>query len=504
MTDHEVIIVGAGFGGMGAAISLKRLGYGTSSSDLLIVEREDDLGGTWHVNHYPGLAVDIASVTYSYSFEPNPHWQNWFARGPELKAYAEHVAEKYDLRRHMEFGISAEGARWDAEAQHWIVTTAPVAGPGKGKQTVRTARFLMTATGFLSQPKLPDIEGVHDFAGTVIHTAKWDDTVDLEGKRVAVIGTGATAVQLIPQIAKRASALTVYQRTPIWVTPKNDFKIPAPVRTLFAAVPATQRVARAANGAWLEGMMVTAVLHYKQAKLLNAGAAALAKGHLRRQVTDPETRRKLTPDYSFGCKRPTFSNDYYPTFNKSHVTLETTPITKITPTGIVTADGSSTDIDVLVLATGFNLWDTNFPAFEVIGRDGRDLGKSWRQDGYHAFEGVSVPGFPNFISLNSPYSYSGLSYFMTIEVQMRHLERLLSAMAEQGAGTFEISDEADARFLAQMLEKMDDTVFNQGSCGTARSYYYTNEGDAVLLRPTSSSSARKAVEAFGLEDYSFS
>lgn len=501
MTDHEVIIVGAGFGGMGAAITLKRLGYGTAEKDLLIIEREDDLGGTWHVNHYPGLAVDIASVTYSYSFEPNPHWKNWFARGPELKAYAEHVADKYDLRRHMAFGVSAEGARWDEEQQHWIVTTRPVAG---GAGTSRTAKHLMTATGFLSQPRLPDIEGIDDFAGTVIHTAKWDDSVDLEGKQIAVIGTGATAVQLIPRIAKKASALTVYQRTPIWVTPKNDFKIPAPVRTLFAAQPWTQRVARAANSAWLEGMMVTAVLHYKQAKLLNAGAAALAKAHLRRQVHDPVTRRKLTPDYSFGCKRPTFSNDFYPTFNKSHVALETTPISRITPTGIVTTDGNETPVDVLVLATGFNLWDTNFPAFEVIGREGRDLGKSWRTSGYHAFEGVTVPGFPNFISLNSPYSYSGLSYFMTIEVQMRHLERLFTEMTEQGAETFEVTARADAEFLDHMLERMDDTVFAQGSCGTARSYYYTNEGDAVLLRPTSSGHARKAVEAFPLEDYSFS
>ncbi len=499
MTDHDVIIIGAGFGGMGAAISLKRLGY----DDIAILEREDDLGGTWHVNHYPGLAVDIASVTYSYSFEPNPYWKHWFARGHELKQYAGHVADKYDLRRHMEFGVLAEGARWDEEAQHWVLTTRPVGG---GRRKTRTTRFLMTATGFLSQPKLPDIEGVDEFAGAVIHTAKWDDSVDLDGKRIAVIGTGATAVQLIPTIAKRAGHLTVFQRTPIWVTPKTDFTIPGPVQQLFAAQPWTQRVARKANSMWLEGMMVTAVLHYKQAKLLNQGAAALAKAHLRRQVRAPETRQKLTPDYSFGCKRPTFSNDYYPTFNRDNVALETTAIERITPTAVVTVDAQTNErraheIDVLVLATGFNLWDTNFPAFEIIGKDGKDLGKSWRTHGYHAFEGVSVPGFPNFISLNSPYSYSGLSYFMTIEVQMRHIERLFGELAERTAQTFEVKQAADRAFLDQMLERMDDTVFNQGSCGTARSYYYTNEGDAVLLRPTSSGNARKAVDAFPLTDY---
>lgn len=500
MTDHDVIIVGAGFGGMGAAISLKRLGYGRDAASLAILDREDDLGGTWHVNRYPGLAVDIASVTYSYSFEPNPHWEHWFARGPELKRYAEHVADKYDLRRHLELGVKVEGARWDDEDQHWVVTTTPVAG---GETRTRTATYLMTATGFLSQPRLPDIAGVHDFTGTVIHTAKWDDTAELSGKRVAVIGTGATAVQLIPVIAREAAALTVYQRTPIWVTPKADFRIPRPMRSLFAAAPWTQRLARRANSAWLESMMVTGVLHYKQAKLFNQGAAALAKAHLRRQVADPELRDKLTPDYSFGCKRPTFSNDYYPAFTKPHVSLETTPISRITERGVVTDDGRETEVDVLVLATGFNLWDTNFPAIEVIGRDGRNLGKEWRESGYHAYEGVTVAGFPNFVTLNSPYSYSGLSYFMTIEVQMRHLERLFGELRRRGERTFEITERADRDFLAHMLARMDDTVFVQGSCATARSYYYTNEGDAVLLRPTSSANARRAVESFPLDDYSY-
>jgi len=495
MTDHDVTIIGAGFGGMGAAIALKRLGYGTESRrDLLILEREDDLGGTWHVNHYPGLAVDIASVTYSYSFEPNPHWQHWFARGSELKSYAEHVADKYDLRRHMRFGVSVEGAVWDEDEQHWVVST------GTGSHTTR---FLLTATGFLSQPRLPDIEGVHDFAGEVIHTAKWDDEADLTGKGVAVIGTGATAVQLVPQIAEVATELTVFQRTPIWVTPKSDFRIPRLVQRLFALQPWTQRVARKVNSTWLEAMMVTAVLHYRQARFFNRAAAALSRRHLHKQVADPELRRKLTPDYSFGCKRPTFSNEYFPTFTEDHVTLETTPIERITQSGVVTSDGRETPIDTLVLATGFNLWDSNFPAIEVIGREGRSLRKWWREEGYSAYEGVTVPAFPNFVTLNSPYSYSGLSYFMTIEVQMRHLERLFGELGDRGAETFEISERANAEFLAHMLERMDDTVFNLGACSTSRSYYFTNEGDAVILRPTSSGSARKAVQRFPISDYQF-
>src|SRR4051812_32115613 len=278
MADHEVTIVGAGFGGMGAAISLKRLGYGEASRDLLILEREDDLGGTWHVNHYPGLAVDIASVTYSYSFEPNPYWEHWFARGAELKKYAGHVADTYDLRRHMRFGVSVEGARWDEDEQHWVVSTS-----SNGERDTHTTRFLMTATGFLSQPRLPDIEGVHDFGGEVVHTADWDDSADLTGKRVAVIGTGATAVQLVPEIARVAAQLTVFQRTPIWVTPKTDFRIPRALQRLFAVQPWTQRLARRANGAWLEAVMVSAVLHYRQARIFNQAAAAVSRRHLRRQ-----------------------------------------------------------------------------------------------------------------------------------------------------------------------------------------------------------------------------
>ena len=490
MAQHDAVIVGAGFGGMGAAIQLKRLGY----DDFVILEREDDLGGTWHVNRYPGLAVDIASVTYSYSFEPNPSWTHWFARGPELKEYAAHVADTYDLRRHMRFGISVDGARWDPDEQHWVVSSSD------GRSV--TATYLFTATGFLSQPKLPEIEGVTDFRGRVLHTAKWDDSVDLDGKRVAVIGTGATAVQLIPELARRAKALTVFQRTAIWVTPKADFAIPRPVRRVFARLPVTQRLARAANSAWLEAMMVSAVLHYKQAKVLNRGAAVLGRAHLRRQVRDPELRRQLTPDYSFGCKRPTFSNDYFPTFTREHVSLETAPIQRITSDSIVTSAGE-TKVDVLVLATGFSLWETNFPAIEVIGREGRNLGKWWRDTRFQAYEGVTVPSFPNFITLASPYSYSGLSYFTTIEAQMRHIERLFGEMHRRGATTFEVRDPANAEFLGRMTEKLEDSVFTLGSCATSRSYYFNQHGEAVILRPTSTRNAHREAQRFPVDDYAY-
>ncbi|MFD8495256.1 flavin-containing monooxygenase [Amycolatopsis sp. NPDC059657] len=491
MSTYDAIIVGAGFGGMGAAIQLNRLGY----DNLLILERESDLGGTWHVNHYPGLAVDIPSATYSYSFEPNPDWSRLFAPGRELKRYAEHVADKYRLRRYMRFGTEVTGAVWDADRAQWTVSRRD-GGPV-------TAKYLLTATGFLSQPKKPDIDGIGTFAGKVIHTTDWDDGYDLTGKRVAVIGTGATAVQLIPELAKVAAEMTVYQRTPIWVSPKPDLAVPSALRRAFAAVPLTQRIARWAGSAILELMMVTGVLHYKQLPAANRLGERWCRAHLRRQIRDPELRRKLTPRYSFGCKRPTFSNDYYPTFTRDHVHLETTSIARVDETGIVTADGERRDIDVLVLATGFDLWEANFPAIEIIGRGGRDLGKWWRENRFQAYEGVTVPRFPNFISLNSPYSYSGLSYFTTIETQMRHMDRLFTAMRARGATEFEVTQHANDEFLGRMREKVGDSIFALGQCSAANSYYFNPHGEATLLRPSSTANAHREAGRFPLEDYSF-
>jgi len=491
MSIYDAVIVGAGFGGMGAAIQLRRQGY----DDLVILEREDDLGGTWHVNRYPGLAVDIPSATYSYSFEPNPHWSRLFAPGPELKKYAEHVADKYDLRSAMRFDTVVTGARWEEETGSWAVTI-------EGGETVR-GRFLLTATGFLSQPRLPDIPGVEEFAGTVMHTTRWDDDVDLQGRRIGIIGTGATAVQLIPELAKVAEHLTVYQRTPIYVSPKLDGPVPGVVRGAFAKVPLTQRLARLTGTSILEVMMVAGVLHFKQVSWANQLGKAVCARHLKSQIKDPDLRARLTPDYDFGCKRPTFSNTYYPTFTRPHVTLETTSIDHVDAGGIVTTDGHRVDLDVLVLATGFNLWDTNFPAIEIIGRDGRNLGEWWRENRFCAYEGIAIPKFPNFFSLNSPYSYSGLSYFTTIETQMAHLGRLLTEMERRDADVVEVSARANEEFLDRVTGLLENSVFNAGDCTTARSYYFNQHGEAVLLRPTSTLSAVREATRFPLDDYTF-
>jgi cation diffusion facilitator CzcD-associated flavoprotein CzcO len=487
--SFDVVIVGAGFGGIGAAIQLKRLGY----ENVVIVEREADLGGTWHVNRYPGLAVDIPSTTYSYWFEPNPSWSRLFATGSELKEYAEHVADKYDVRRQIRFGATVAGARWDDDTETWQVALA-------GGETL-TTRFLITATGFLSQPHTPDIPGIGSFEGKVVHTTAWDDSYDFAGRRVGLIGTGATAIQLIPELAKTVADMTVYQRTAIWVAPKLDFRIPPAVQRLFARVPLTQRLLRWVTDNMLEFGTFVGVLNYRYFRRFSIAAMDLCKIHRFVQIRDKELRRKLTPDYDLGCKRPSWSNASYRSFTKPHVHLETNGIDRIEPDGVVTKDGHKCLIDTLVLATGFDLWDANFPAIEVIGRQGRNLGKWWRENRFQAYQGVSIPYFPNYLSLASPYAFCGLSFFNTMEYQMRHMDRLFGEVKRRGAATFEVTEEANARFLDRMTRQLDASVFYAGDCATSRSYYFNHHGEATLLRPTSVRDAVRDNSRFPLTDY---
>jgi cation diffusion facilitator CzcD-associated flavoprotein CzcO len=490
--DFDAVIIGAGFGGIAAAIQLRRLGY----HDFLIIEREDDLGGTWLVNHYPGLAVDVPTTTYSYFFEPNPNWSRLYSTGTEIKQYADHVADKYDVRRHMRFNTTVDAASWDEDAKVWHISLA-------GGDSV-TARILISATGFLSQPRLPDIPGIADFAGKIIHTADWDDGFDAAGRRIAVIGTGATAVQLIPELAKEAADLTVYQRTPIWVVPKIDFQFSASAKRLFRRFPLAQRAIRAVTDAIYEFIIYTG-LHHRQLffRRLNISATDLAKMLRFAQIRDKDLRERLTPDYDLGCKRPTFSNSYYRIFTKPHVHLQDSGIDHIEADGIVASDGTKNVIDTLVLATGFDLWEANFPAIEIVGRDGRNLGKWWRETRFQAYQGVSIPYFPNYLSLASPYAFLGLNFFNTVEYQMRLMDRLLGEMKRREADTFEVTEEANNRYLDRMTELIGDSVFAVGDCATSRSYYFNPHGEPTLLRPMSARAAIEQASRFPLTDYRF-
>jgi cation diffusion facilitator CzcD-associated flavoprotein CzcO len=489
MNELDAIVVGAGFGGMGAAIQLNRMGY----DKLAIIDREDELGGTWHVNHYPGLTVDVPSTTYSYWFEPNPYWSRLYAPGRELKLYAEHVADKYNLLRYLRLNTTVDSAQWDEGAQHWVVTLAD------GETLV--ARFLIAATGYLCQPRMPDIPGIDSFQGRVMHAARWDDSYSVAGKRAAVVGTGSTGVQLIPELAKEVSDLTVYQRTPIWVLPKVDFRFAPAVQQTFARRPITQQIIRKSTDNFTDLLVLIAMWKYRYFKPVSKVVGYIAALHRFVSLRDRDLRKALTPTYSYGCKRPTLSNSYYRAFNKPHVHLETSGIDRVESDGVVSRDGTKRIVDTLVFATGFDVWNTNLPAFEVLGRDGRNLGKWWRENKFQAYEGLTVPGFPNFLSLSSPYAWVGMSWFDTVECQMRHMKRLFGELQRRDAGSFEVTEEANARFLDRMTDLLGDSVFKLGNCASSNSYWFNGSGEAPLFRPTSIRSAVKEQDRYPLTDY---
>ena len=410
----DVIIVGAGFGGIGAAIQLKRLGY----ENFVLLDRQPDLGGTWYVNHYPGLACDVPTTTYSYFFEPNPNWSRLFSTGAEIKQYADDVADKYDVRRHIRFDTRVEGARWDADAQLWRVALAD-------GQTL-SARYLITATGFLSQPHTPEIPGIDSFAGTIIHTTDWDDAFDPAGKRIGLIGTGATAVQLIPELAKRAGDLTVYQRTAIYVVPKLDFPFPERVKRLFARVPLAQRVVRSVTDAIYEFFNYV-VLHNRQTlfRRLNIGAADVSKLYRYVVVRDPETAPQTHPGLRLRLQAADILQQLLP---RLHQTARTSAGRRDRSHRAARRRGSGRHPDRDRHPGAGNRFR---PVGGQLSRpsrssaaNGRNLGKWWRENRFQAYQGVSIPHFPNYLSLASPYAFIGLNFFNTMEYQMRIMDRL--------------------------------------------------------------------------------
>ncbi|WP_063063951.1 flavin-containing monooxygenase [Nocardia violaceofusca] len=488
--DHEVIIVGAGFSGIGVAIALRKAGF----RDFLIVDDADGVGGTWHWNTYPGIAVDIPSFSYQYSFEQSSRWSRIYAPGRELKDYAEHCVDKYGLRPRIRFSTTITTAEFDEDASVWTLRT--------GDGETLTARYVIGATGVLTRPKLPDIPGVESFSGLTMHTSRWDHDRDLRGKRVAIIGTGASAVQVIPAIAPDVAELTVFQRTPIWCLPRPDTALPTPARWALRYLPGGQAISRLASQAFVELTFPLSAHYYSNLPLAKLGERS-GLAHLRRQVHDPVVRDKLTPRYALGCKRPGFSNDYLPTFNRDNVSLETDPIAEITPTGVRTAAGNEYPADVLILATGFKVMESgNMPTFDMTGVGGRDLEKWWDENRLQAYEGVSVPGFPNFFSIIGPYGYNGSSYFTLIEMQTSHILRLLRHARGKRAHRIEVTAAANERYFREMLERRGGQVFWQDSCAVSNSYYFDRHGD-VPLKPMSTVEAAWRATHFDLGDYTF-
>ena len=488
--DHEVVIVGAGFSGIGAAIKLDMAGF----RDYAVLEEGDGVGGAWHWNTYPGVAVDIPSFSYQFSFETSAEWSRVYAPGSELKAYAEHCVDSYGLRERVRLNTRVVGAGFDDADHLWRLETAD------GEAI--TARFVVGATGVFTKPKPPDIPGLEDYAGTVMHTARWDHGQDLRGKRVAVVGTGASAVQVIPSIAPAVDHLTVFQRTPIWCLPKLDGRIPRGLRTLLRKLPATRLPARLASQAFVEATFPLPAHFHGVVPLANVGER-VGRDFLRKQVKDRDVRRKLTPRYALGCKRPSFSNEYLATFNRDNVRLETTAIEAITPGGVRTADGTDHPVDVLVLATGFKVFESgNMPPFPIRGREGVDLEEWWDANRFQAYEGVSVPGFPNLFTILGPYGYNGSSYFHLIETQARHIVRCLKRARRTGSTLVEVTPEANERYWKAMLGRRHNQIFFQDGCATANSYYFDRHGD-VPFRPATSLETSWRSARFDLDDYRF-
>ena len=475
----RVLIVGSGFAGIGAAIMLRARGIG----DFVILERAGSLGGTWRDNRYPGCACDVESVLYSFSFAPNPDWSRTFAGSAEIHRYLERVATEYGVLPHLRYDETVQEAHWDEAAQRWFVQST---------SGTWHAEHLLVATGALSDPVRPDIPGLDTFGGPCFHTAQWDASVPLEGKRVAIIGTGASAIQVIPAIQPRVGQLLVAQRTPAWVLPRHDRAIPAWRRALYRRVPRLQSLARLLQYLRHE----TLFLPFRH-RWLRRVAARLLGRHLGRQVRDPALRARLTPRYDIGCKRLLLSDDYYPAMTQPNVTLVDQGITQITPTGFVTVDGTTHAVDVLILATGFRPTDPPL-APHIRGREGRSLADGW-QGSPTAYMGTTVAGFPNLALLNGPNTGLGhSSVLMMFEAQCDHLNGLFDLLALSGAQTAEPTPEAQARYIRWIDEGHRSTVWQHGGC---QSWYLDRTGRNSTLWPYGVGRFRRTIGQVDPEAY---
>ncbi len=464
MPDVTVAIIGSGFGGIGMAARLNRAGI----TDVVLLERAADLGGTWRDNSYPGAACDVPSHLYSFSFAPNPGWTRSFSPQAEIWDYLRRVAADEGVTGKIRFGAEVTAARWDQAARRWHVETT---------SGTLTARFLVSAAGPLSDPLIPAIPGLGTFTGTVFHSAAWDHGYDLTGRNVAVIGTGASAIQFVPEIQPLVSQLTVFQRTPPWILPRHDRQISRPERWLFRHAPVTQRIARAGiywgREAYAFGFVKNPDIMLK--------AETLALRHLRRQVGDPDLRARLTPSYLMGCKRILLSNDYYPALTQPNVSLVTDGIKEIREKSVLASDGTSYDADTLIFGTGFHV--TDFPvAQRIFDADGVSLAHRWSATpAQTAFRGTTTAGFPNLFVLLGPNTGLGHnSMIVMIEAQVRYVVSGLLLARRHGIERIEVRPAAQAAYDQVIQRKMRRTVWMTGGC---KSWYLDAQGRNVTLWP---------------------
>ncbi len=479
--NQSIVIIGAGFAGIGLAIRLKKAGI----EDFTILERAPRVGGVWRDNHYPGVACDVESHLYSFSFEPNPEWSRMFAPQREILAYLERCADRYGLRSHIRLETEVTGARFDDASALWTVDTSD----GRSLR----ARVVVSCAGHaLSKPVLPDIPGLEAFEGELFHSARWRDDESLEGKTVAVIGTGASAIQIVPNIVDRVGRMHVFQRTAPWITPKPDRAVTPVERAVFRAAPAVQKLTRVGIY-WLRELLGAGFVW--DARLLRP-LEHLARRHLARSVRDPALRAKLTPTYRLGCKRVLPSNDFYPAIVRPHVELVTARIREIRPHAIVTEDGVERRVDVIVCATGFEAAEATAP-FMVKGADGRDLMDAWR-DGLEAYLGTSIAGFPNLFLVVGPNTGLGhSSMIFMMESQFAYVVSCVKQMRANAWASVDVRPSVQMTYNAEIQRRLATTVWNSGCV----SWYRTRAGRNTTLWPGFTFEFRLRTRAFDPSRY---
>ena len=487
MTTHdvEIAIVGAGFSGLGAAIRLAQNGF----TDYLVLDRGADFGGTWRDNTYPGAACDVPSHLYSYSFAQNPGWTRSYSHQPEIHRYINDVADEHGIGEKAWFNTEVTQASWDEDTHTWLLD---IERDGTASQV--RARVLVGGVGPLCEPNLPDIEGIDTFGGKMVHSARWDDDYDFTGKRVAVIGTGASAIQIVPKLGKIAGHLDVYQRTAPWIVPRTERPYHAVENWAFKNIPGLQNLIR--GSIYTANETVAAGMTYAPQAL--KPVEALCRANIFRGIRNPELRDKVTPRFAVGCKRILKSNEWYSTLDRDNVDLVTEGITKITDNAIVTADGVEHPVDAIVVATGFHVTDS--PVFEAIhGVGGASLADTWSEGGMKGYKGTFVHGFPNMALLIGPSTGLGhTSMVYMIESQLNYLVDYLRKTRKSGITRTEVTEDAQERYTAGLQDQLKNSVWVNGGCA---SWYKDEHGNITVLWPGFTFNFRNATRRFDIAAY---
>ncbi len=479
--EVRIAIIGTGFAGLGMAIKLQQAGV----EDFVVFERASSVGGTWRDNTYPGCACDVPSHLYSLSFAPNPDWSRSFSAQPEIYRYLKTVAEEHDLIRRIRFESEVSAATWNEDVKAWDVETS--------RGDFR-AKFLIGGIGGLIEPRMPDVPGLEDFEGEVFHSARWNHDYELKGKRVAAIGTGASAIQFVPKIQPDVDKLHLFQRTPAWLTPRGDHPIRARQRRLYRRFPVLRKLHRSALY-WSHEILVLGFV--KNPKLMKLLPQRVAEKHLHDQVKDPELRRKLTPNYTIGCKRILVSNDFYPAVAKDNVELLTEGLAEVRGNKVYGSNGTEREVDAIILGTGFDV--TGFPGARIFtGRGGVNLGELW--DGSpKAHRCTTVSGFPNLFILGGPNFGTGhMSAVQMAENQITYVLDALSKIEANDIASVDARIDVQDRFIAEIDRKMKTTVWMKGGCS---SWYVDETGRNSTLWPDWTFAHERMTKSFDLGEY---